>query len=90
MTNFYSALSDDRILRIVRAMDCVSKPLRDRFEGDDDAVVEVMNELGLNQTLADKLLVTGEVLRECAHRGLQIPRPNISVPEDDYSPQIGM
>jgi hypothetical protein len=32
--------------------------------------------LGLSQNLANKVMINGEVLRECAHRGLQIPRSN--------------
>jgi hypothetical protein len=81
-------MTNEELLEVVQSMDRVSKPLPQRMEGDDAAIVNLMNRLNLNQTLVDKLLVQGEVLRECAHRGLQIPRPNSPAPaseREDYS-----
>lgn len=76
MLDFAKNMSDEQLIDVVQAIDRVSKPLPERFEGDDAPIVELMSQLGLKQTIVDKLLITGEVLRECAHRGLQIPRPN--------------
>jgi hypothetical protein len=74
--NFARTLSNDRLIDIVRSMDRVNNPLVRRMEGDDAAIVELMEELGLSQNIANKVMINGEVLRECAHRGLKIPRPN--------------
>lgn len=78
--DFFANMDDDRIIQIVRAADNLARPLAEREEGDDEALVEVMNELRVPQGVVDKLLIVREVLRESAHRGLQIPRSN-----DDYS-----
>ena len=83
MNSLASNMSDERLMSVVSAIDRVSKPLDQRFEGDDEVIVELMAELGLKQDLVGKLLITGEVLRECAHRGLQIPRPNTHANESD-------
>ena len=76
MKNFAKTMTDEELLAVVRAMDNVAQPLNRRFEGDDDAITALMKSLNLNQTVVDKLLVTGEVLRECVSRGLHIPRGN--------------
>jgi hypothetical protein len=76
MQNFASTMTDEQLLEVVRAMDNVARPMDRRFEGDDDPIVDLMKSLNLNQTVVDKLLVTGEVLRECVNRGIQIPRGN--------------
>lgn len=70
------SMSDERLLEVVAAMDRVRKPLDQRFKGDDSALVDLMSEMNLKQDVVSKLLVTGEVLREIAHRGLLVPRPN--------------
>lgn len=76
MLGFAKDLTDQQLLDIVRAMDHVARPLDRRFEGDDDPIVELMKSMNLTQGLVDKLLITGEVLRECVSRGLQLPRGN--------------
>lgn len=76
MQNFASTLTDEQLLEVVRAMDNVARPLERRFEGDDGPIVDLMKSLNLTQNIVDKLLVTGEVLRECVNRGIQIPRGN--------------
>ncbi len=88
MTNFFKNLPDDRLISVVKATDMLDKPLAYRFDGDDKALTDLMSELGLQQTVADKLLIAGQVLRECAHRGLQIPRSNEPTADDseDFSP----
>lgn len=82
MHEFARQMTDEHLIRIVTTLDRIAKPLPQRFEGDDTDLVELMNELGLKQDLISKLLITGEVLRECSHRGLQIPRPNNPAPEN--------
>jgi hypothetical protein len=64
--NFARTLSNDRLIDIVRSMDRVNNPLVRRMEGDDAAIVELMEELGLSQNIANKVMINGEVLRECA------------------------
>lgn len=81
--NFSRTLSDERLVEVVQAMDRVNNPLSRRMEGDDTAIVELMEELGLTQNLANKMMINGEVLRECAHRGLQIPRSNEPTSDSD-------
>ncbi len=76
MHNFAQTMTDEQLLDVVRAMDNVARPLDRRFEGDDDPIVNLMKTLNLTQNIVDKLLVTGEVLRECVNRGIQIPRGN--------------
>lgn len=76
MHNFAQTMTDEQLLDAVRAMDNVARPLDRRFEGDDDPIVNLMKSLNLTQNIVDKLLVTGEVLRECVNRGIQIPRGN--------------
>lgn len=76
MQDFARAMSDAELFAVVKAMDNASKKLDRRFEGDDDALVELMNRLNLPQDIASKALITGEVLRECVHRGLSMPRGN--------------
>jgi len=71
-----SAMSDDELRSVVTAVDRVSRPLDQRFEGDDDQIVELMNKMGLSQSIVDKLLIAGLVMRECLHRGIQIPHGN--------------
>lgn len=83
MQDFAEQMSDDELLEVVQGVDRMSKPLNQRFEGDDAPIVNLMTRLGLNQTVVDKLLVQGAVLRECAHRGLKIPRPNAPAPETE-------
>lgn len=90
MSNFTKHLSDERIIEIVRAADSLHKPLKDRFDGDDAAIVALMTELKVPQTVADKLLITGQVLRECASRGLQIPYPNTLTSNEDDTPSFRM
>lgn len=81
MNSFAQSLSDERLIDIVRSLDRVAKPLAHRMEGDDAPIVELMKELGLSQDIANKLLIGHEVLRECAHRGLQITRSNSVSPK---------
>jgi hypothetical protein len=76
MQDFAQHMSDEELLEVVQGVDRMAKPLHQRFEGDDTPIVNLMTRLGLNQTVVDKLLVQGAVLREVAHRGLHIPRPN--------------
>lgn len=74
--SFTKSMTDEQLLDVVKAMDNASKLLDRRFEGDDDAIVKLMVDLDLSQNLANKALITGEVLRECLHRGLQMARGN--------------
>lgn len=76
MNPHISALSDDELISIVAAVDRISRPLDQRFEGDDDQIVELMNKMGLKQNIVDKLLIAGLVMRECLHRGIRIPHGN--------------
>jgi len=76
MLGFAKELSDQQLLDIVRVTDILAQPMDRRFEGDDKAITELMTDLKLNQTVVDKLLIAGEVLRECVSRGLQLPRGN--------------
>ncbi|MDW9481873.1 hypothetical protein GOB57_24805 [Sinorhizobium meliloti] len=76
MQEFARAMSDAELLAVVKAMDSASVRLDRRFEGDDDALVQLMDRLALPQDIASKALITGEVLRECVHRGLSMPRGN--------------
>ncbi len=69
-------MSDDELRRVVTAVDRVARPLDQRFEGDDEPIVELMTRMGLSQSIVDKLLITGLVMRECLHRGIQIPHGN--------------
>ena len=76
MLDFARTMSADDLIEVVKALDSVSHPLARRFEGDDTALVELMKRLNLPQDIASKSLIGGEVLRECAHRGIQVPRNN--------------
>lgn len=76
MSDVIRNLSDERLIDIVRAADCIHKSLEERFPGDDKAIVELMHELKMPQTGVEKLLVAGQVFRECMHRGLQVSYPN--------------
>lgn len=69
-------MSDDELRRVVTAIDRVSRPLDQRFEGDDEPIVQLMIKMGLTQNIVDKLLINGLVMRECLHRGIQIPHGN--------------
>lgn len=89
MHEFARQMTDEHLIRVVTALDRATKPLAQRFEGDDTDLVELMTSLGLKQDLVGKLLITGEVLRECAHRGIQIPRPNTAAENDVELPTIG-
>lgn len=72
-----SALDDAAILSLVASLDRLERPIARRFEGDDADIVALMTTLGLHQTLADKLLIGGLILREAVHRGLTLTRtPN--------------
>jgi hypothetical protein len=76
MNPIITALSDDELRTVVTAVDRVGRPLDQRFEGDDTPIVELMTKMGLKQTIVDKLLIAGLVMRECLHRGIQIPHGN--------------
>lgn len=76
MNPVITALSDDELRTVVTAVDRVGRPLDQRFEGDDAPIVELMTKMGLKQTIVDKLLIAGLVMRECLHRGIQIPHGN--------------
>lgn len=76
MSDIIKNLSNERLIEIVRAADCIHKSFEDRFPGDDKAIVDLMTELKMPQTGVEKLLVAGQVFRECMHRGLQVPYPN--------------
>lgn len=71
-----NTMTDEELIAIIRATDMTAKPIDQRFEGDDTSIVELMNEMGLKQTIVDKLLINGLVLREAVNRGLQISNPN--------------
>ena len=71
-----NAKTDDELIAIVRCLDRISAPLADRFDGDDEDIVILMKEMGLKQTIVDKLLIAGLVLRECVSRGIKIGNPN--------------
>ena len=93
MQNFASELSDQEIVDVIQALDRMNNPLSRRMEGDDDAIVNLMNRLKVPQTIADKLLVGYVVAREATSRGLQISRPNDPTskvePEEEFSPGFG-
>jgi len=76
MIDFAKKMSEAELLDVIKAMDNCAKPLARRFEGDDTAIVELMVRLNLPQDIASKALITTEVLRECVHRGIQMPRGN--------------
>ena len=76
MNPIITALSDDELRTVVTAVDRVGRPLEQRFEGDDTPIVELMTKMGLSQSIVDKLLIAGLVMRECLHRGIQIPHGN--------------
>ncbi len=76
MNRFARDMTDEELLSVVQSIDRVSKPLAQRFEGDDEPIVNLIDRLGLKQDIATKMLINGEVMRECLHRGLHIPRPN--------------
>lgn len=76
MSDVIRNLSNERLIDIVRAADSIHKLSGERFPGDDKAIVELMNELKMPQTGVEKLLVAGQVFRECMHRGLQVSYPN--------------
>lgn len=69
-------MTDCELIEVVRAMDRAILPLERRFEGDDTAITELMDNLGVRHTLAEKLIVTGAVLRECVARGISIQQSN--------------
>lgn len=69
--------SDSRIIEVVTALDRIGHNLDLRFHGDDAAIVSLMDELGIGQGVANKVVIAGEMLREAAHRGLSIPKPNV-------------
>ena len=71
-----AALSDDELRTVVTAVDRIGRPLEQRFEGDDTRIVELMTKMGLSQSIVDKLLIAGLVMRECLHRGIHIPHGN--------------
>ena len=68
--------SNEQLIEVVKALDAASNKLSRRFEGDDTAIIDLMNELGLSQNIVDKALNTGAVLREATARGIHIPRAN--------------
>jgi hypothetical protein len=76
MKHFAKFMSDQQLIDVIISSDNLEKPYSRRFIGDDDAIVNLMEKLGCRQLLADKLLILGEVLRECVSRGIQIPRSN--------------
>ena len=67
-----SLLSNTEIITLIQCMDRLDLPMSRRFEGDDEQIVKLMNDLGLKQTLVDKLLLGGLVMREALHRGLVV------------------
>lgn len=71
-----SAMSEDELRAVVTALDRIGKPLAQRFLGDDTPIVELMVKMGLPTTLVEKHLIGGLVMRECLHRGIQIPHGN--------------
>jgi hypothetical protein len=93
MQNFERSLSDQEIIDILRALDRINNPMERRMEGDDDAIVTLMNKLKVPQTLAEKFIIGYAVAREAASRGLQVSRPNEpaskSEMDDSYSPGLG-
>lgn len=71
-----AAMSDDELRRVVTAVDRIGRPLSQRFEGDDAPIVELMRKMSLPTTIVEKQLIAGLVMRECLHRGIQIPHGN--------------
>ena len=93
MENFARELSNEELINVIGALDRIGNPLERRMEGDDDAIVNLMKRLNLDQGIATKMLIGYEVARECASRGLQIPRPNGPLraveQEEEFSPGLG-
>lgn len=69
-------LTDGMLETLIRSSDLMDLPMDRRFEGDTDAIDEFMRENGLKQTVVDKLLIKGALMREALHRGLHIPSYN--------------
>ena len=69
-------LTDNQIISAIKAADVLELPMSRRFEGDDKALEDLVLSIGSKPTLVNKLLIRGEVLRECAERGLKVPRAN--------------
>ena len=67
-----SLLSNGELISLIQCMDRLDLPMSRRFEGDDEQIVKLMSTLDLKQTLVDKLLIGGLLMREALHRGLAI------------------
>lgn len=76
VADFARGMSDAELIDVVQAMDHLAKPMSRRFEGDDTALVNMMQKVGLPQDVVSKALVTSVVMRECLSRGVQIPHGN--------------
>jgi hypothetical protein len=70
------AMTDDQLIDVVKACDNLANPMARRFEGDDAAIVDLMNRLDMKQDLVSKLLVQTVVMREMIARGIQMQRSN--------------
>lgn len=70
------AMGNAELIELIRVSDVLALPLERRYAGDDTALVAFMDSLGLKQTVVDKMLIVGELLREALHRNLYLPRRN--------------
>jgi hypothetical protein len=71
-----ASMGNAELIELIRVADVLALPLERRSEGDDTALVQLMDRLGLKQTVVDKMLIIGELLREALHRNLYLPRRN--------------
>lgn len=69
-------LTDEALIHLIKSADCMDLPLARRFDGDDYAMCAFMEKHGFKQTVVDKLLIKGALMREALHRGLHIPGNN--------------
>ena len=73
---FERTMTDDQIVDVIAAMDRQSLPLDRRMDGDDIAIRDLVDRLGVKQGAAHMYMITGAVLREAVHRGIIVNRGN--------------
>lgn len=73
---FEREMTDKELLDVVLAFDRRSRPMEQRFDGDDQPIRDLCSRLNVRSGPVFAELIIEACLRECCARGLRIPRGN--------------